>query len=96
MDNVEIIHMNNVAPGEYVVELGRVDASGATVQVSAGWQVDPAGFGRLGDFDNSGFVDSADLGRLLGAIGTDDPTCDVNLDGKVDSADIGTVLGNFG
>jgi len=96
VDNVEIIHMNNVVPGEYVVELARVDSAGGAVQVSAGWQVDPAGFGRLGDFDNSGIVDSADLGRLLGVMGTDDPTCDVNLDGTVDSADVGSVLTNFG
>ena len=96
VDNVEIIHMNNVVPGEYVVELTRVDSAGGAVQVSAGWQVDPAGFGRLGDFDNSGIVDSADLGRLLGVMGTDDPTCDVNLDGTVDSADVGSVLTNFG
>ena len=96
VDNVEIIHMNNVVPGEYVVELARVDSAGGAVQVSAGWQVAPAGFGRLGDFDNSGIVDSADLGRLLGVMGTDDPTCDVNLDGTVDSADVGSVLTNFG
>jgi hypothetical protein len=55
--------------------------------------------GILGDIDNSGAVDGADLGLLLGSWG-DCPDCndcpaDVNDDCTVDGADLGILLGNW-
>lgn len=49
----------------------------------------------VADFDNSGIVDSADLGVLLGAFGMD-AAGDANGDGNTDTIDLGILLGAFG
>ena len=55
-----------------------------------------------GDLDDSGVVDGADLGLLLGAWGIcpdpepDPCPADLNDDGTVDGADLGLLLGNWG
>jgi hypothetical protein len=41
-------------------------------------------------------VDSADLGILLTAWGTNNAAADINDDGIVDSADLGQLLSNWG
>jgi hypothetical protein len=46
------------------------------------------------DFDMSGAVDGADLGRLLAAWGT--PTCDITGNGTTDGADLGALLAVWG
>ncbi|MFG0274089.1 MAG: hypothetical protein ACF8QF_03420, partial [Phycisphaerales bacterium] len=46
-----------------------------------------------GDVSGDGAVDGADLGRLLGDWGTDNPLSDINGDGRVDGADLGLLLG---
>ena len=48
------------------------------------------------DYNNDGRVDTADLGILLGAFGTDDPLVNLNNDPIVDTADLGILLGAFG
>ena len=50
------------------------------------------------DLNQSGFVDSSDLGTLLGQFGPCPSECasDFNKDGVVDSSDLGTMLGQFG
>lgn len=53
----------------------------------------------LGDINNDGTVDAADLGILLGAWGPMQPTAldtDFNNDGMVDAADLAIVLGAWG
>jgi hypothetical protein len=50
----------------------------------------------LGDLNEDGMVDGADLGILLGAWGTDNSTADLNDDGNVDGADLGIMLGEWG
>ena len=52
----------------------------------------------LADLNQSGFVDSSDLGTLLGQFGPCPSECasDFNKDGVVDSSDLGTMLGQFG
>lgn len=49
-----------------------------------------------GDLNADGIVDTADLGLLIGAFGTNDPTADMNDDEIVDTADLGLLIGNFG
>jgi hypothetical protein len=51
---------------------------------------------RTGDLNGDGFVDSADLGILLTAWGTNNAAADINDDGIVDSADLGQLLSNWG
>ncbi len=41
-------------------------------------------------------VDTADLGLVLGQVGTSGPNADLNCDGVVDTADLGLLLGDFG
>lgn len=49
-----------------------------------------------GDLDFSGYVDSADLGAVLGDYGTEGGPNDVDGNGYVDSADVGFILLNCG
>jgi len=46
----------------------------------------------LGDLNFDGLVTGADLGLLLGAWGSSDPTADLNCDGIVNGADLGALL----
>lgn len=47
------------------------------------------------DLDCDGLVDGADLGLLLAAWGTSDPTADIDDDGDVDGADLGLLLAGW-
>lgn len=50
----------------------------------------------LGDFDDTGVVDGADLTQLLGAWGSDDPEYDLDGVPGVNGADLTVLLGNWG
>ncbi|MCB9838725.1 MAG: hypothetical protein H6813_05250 [Phycisphaeraceae bacterium] len=62
----------------------------------AGWYVGNQSLAPGADLNGDGIVDTADLGILLGAFGTNNPAADVNGDGVVDTADLGILLGVFG
>ncbi|MCB9847600.1 MAG: hypothetical protein H6814_04225 [Phycisphaeraceae bacterium] len=49
----------------------------------------------LGDLNEDGYINTADLGILLAAFGTADAIADLNGDGIVDSADLGILLSLF-
>lgn len=49
----------------------------------------------VGDLNDDGIVDGADLGALLGEWGQTDSPADLNDDGIVDGADLGILLGNW-
>ncbi len=49
-----------------------------------------------GDLNGDGVVDTADLGILIAAFGTNDTFSDINNDCAVDTADLGILIGNFG
>lgn len=51
--------------------------------------------GILGDLNNDGIVDGADLAILLGAWGSADPIADLSGDGEVGGADLSILLGNW-
>ena len=50
----------------------------------------------VGDINGDGFVDSADLGLIIGSWGTANSLTDLDDDGLVDSADLGIVIGAWG
>jgi glyoxylase-like metal-dependent hydrolase (beta-lactamase superfamily II) len=50
----------------------------------------------IGDIDQSGVVDGADLGVLLSQWGTPGPSANLNDDGIVDGADLGVLLSAWG
>ena len=50
----------------------------------------------VGDFDDNGKVDGADLSALLGAWGTANASIDLTGDGNVDGADLSVLLGAWG
>ncbi len=50
----------------------------------------------LGDLNDDGTVDAADLAILLGAWGTDNAAADLDGDGTVNGADLAILLGSFG
>ena len=49
----------------------------------------------IGDINNDGKVDGADIGLLIGAWGSSNPAADINHDGVVDGGDLGILLGNW-
>ncbi|MEE2681411.1 MAG: hypothetical protein VX641_03460 [Planctomycetota bacterium] len=49
----------------------------------------------MGDVDNDGDVDGADLAKFLGSWGYDNPDTDFNGDGTVDGQDLAILLGNW-
>ena len=65
VDNVETIHLVNLQPGEYTLQLSRADAASGSVVAYAAWAVDPAGMGLEGDVDASGTVDFGDVALIL-------------------------------
>jgi len=50
----------------------------------------------VGDFNDDGLVDGADLAILLGAWGSRDPKLDLDGDGIIGGADLTILLGNWG
>ena len=50
----------------------------------------------VGDLNEDGRVDGADMGLMLGSWGTSDPGADLDGDGDVDGADLGLLLGSWG
>jgi hypothetical protein len=96
VDNVEIIHLLDLQPGEYTLEVTRVDAATGSVTVYAAWLVDPAAFGIEGDIDANGLVDFGDVALALLDFGGDAPLSDVDVNGIVDFGDIALILLNFG
>jgi hypothetical protein len=91
VDNVEHLFVKGLAPGNYAIELDRIDASVLSVNVGLAWILPPEP-ALPGDLNGDGIVDGADLGILLGAWGTSGPG-DLNGDGVVDGADLGILLG---
>ena len=48
------------------------------------------------DLNGDGFVDGTDRGQMLGLIGTNEPTADLNCDGTVTSADLAILMEHYG
>jgi len=96
VDNIETIHLVNLQPGEYTLQVSRADTASGSVVAYAAWAVDSAGFGPEGDVDASGEVDFGDVALALTSFGTDDPAADIDVNRVVDFGDVALILLNFG
>lgn len=96
VDNIETIHLKNLQPGEYTLELARKDAGTGIVTAYVTWAIDPAAFGAMGDLDMSGSVDFGDVAIAMLSFGADDPLADMDANGLVDFGDVALILLNFG
>ncbi len=96
VDNVEHLYLHDLARGEYVIELKRIDASATAVQTAISW-IMPETPESFADFNADGIVDGDDLGTLLGNWGPCTGCLpDLNEDGIVDGDDLGSLLGDWG
>jgi hypothetical protein len=89
VDNVEHLYIQDLEPGEYVIEIRRVDSVGGLSVFSVGWlfpEVDSV----PGDITGDGVVDVSDILALIGNWGPCDGYCpaDLNGDGMVNVSDI--------
>ena len=66
----------------------QIVASGETIEVPVMWNIVTRLEGQLADFNGDGWVDELDQTLLIGALGTDNPLYDLNMDGIVDMMDI--------
>lgn len=99
VDNIEMLHVEGLEPGEYVIEVERVDGAGSPVDVAIAWLMD--GASRYGDLDSNGTVNVFDLLGLLGNWGPCDGDVagcvgDMDCDGGVNVFDLLALLGNWG
>lgn len=95
VDNVELLVVRGLEPGEYVFEIFR-NVGATSTSVAVAWimpeTTPPA---PVGDINGDGIVDGADLGLLLidwGRPGAGD----LNGDGVVNGIDLGLLLQNWG
>ena len=101
VDNVEHLFVRDLAPGEYVLELERIDglATHPLWNVAVAWQM-PAPPCLLADVNGDGAVNVLDVIELLLCFGQPaDPPCDapdVTGDGTVNVLDLIEVLLDFG
>lgn len=94
VDNVEHIYVRDLAAGEYVLEMVRTN-SGSASRGAIAWWIPAVAESILGDLNNDGSVNGADLGLMLAIFGTNDPDGDLNNDGTVDGADMGLQLSSW-
>ena len=88
VDNVEHLFIEDVAPGEYVLEVRRVDGSSSSRVFSVAWLL-PEETGIPGDVNGDGVVDVSDILMVIVAWGPcADCAEDINGDGSVDVQDL--------
>ena len=92
VDNVELIHVRGLAPGDYAVRLTRVDGNSVSTRAVVAWWLPPAADSIPGDLNHDARVDGADFGVLLSRWGTADPEADLDGSGSVGGGDIGVLL----
>jgi hypothetical protein len=99
VDNVEHLYLNDLMPGDYVLEVDRLDATAIYPQwdVAVAWIMPDQPDAILGDLDGDGTVGPADLAQLLSAWGAcDECPEDLDGDGSVGPADLAILLGQWG
>ena len=98
VDNLELLVIHDLAPGEYMLELHHNTGSGAS-NLTAGiaWHFsDPQPVDVPGDADGDGFVNVTDLLLVIGDWNCSDACVgDVNADGVVDVTDLLLVIANW-
>ncbi len=89
VDNVEHLYIQDLSPGEYVLEIHRVDSVAGANVFSVGWlfpEVDAV----LGDITGDGIISVSDILALIGSWGSCTGECpaDLNGDGTVGVSDL--------
>jgi hypothetical protein len=92
IDNVELLVVNGLEPGDYVIKVERLDSIQTTYSGLAWIMIGGDDGSILGDLDGDGFVNGLDLAILLGWWGSDYAIADLNQDGIVDGADLTILL----
>ena len=92
VDNVELVHVRGLAPGDYAVRLSRLDGNSVSTRAAIAWWIPPANASMPGDLNQDGRIDGADFGVLLSRWGTADPEADLDGSGSVGGGDIGALL----
>ena len=96
VDNVELLHLRDLAAGDYAVRVSRQDAQATSARSSIAFWIPEAGEEPLvGDLNGDGRVNGADFGILLGAFGTSDPEADLDGSGTVGGGDVGVLLASW-
>ena len=100
VDNVELLVVRGLEPGEYVFEIFR-NVGATSTSVAVAWIIpETMPPTPVGDINGDGVVDCADLGLLLidwGNCPAKGPcNGDLNGDGMVDGVDLGLMLQNWG
>jgi hypothetical protein len=100
VDNVELLVVRGLEPGEYVFEIFR-NVGATSTSVAVAWIIpETMPPTPVGDINGDGVVDGADLGLLLidwGNCPAKGPcNGDLNGDGMVDGVDLGLMLQNWG
>ena len=94
VDNIEMISIRGLAPGEYAIRMDRINNT-TTTSGGLAWLFIESDEGPIGDFNGDFLVDGQDLAILLSAWGTDDPDLDINGDGIIGGADLAQLLSNW-
>jgi hypothetical protein len=88
VDNVEHLYIEDLAAGEYILEIRRADSSASSRVFSIAWLF-PEQDGILGDVNGDGVVNVSDILMLIVAWGPCDGCIeDLNGDGTVDVTDL--------
>ena len=99
VDNVELLVIRDLAPGEYVRQLHLQAGSGpSSIIAGVDWHLSvPQPVVQEGDTNGDGVVDVVDLLAVIAQWGcTGSCSADVNGDGDVDVSDLLLVIGNWG
>jgi hypothetical protein len=107
VDNVELLRISGLQPGDYVLHLRRLDSFTGVPDwpVAVAWFADIPTPAIPADLNNDGLVNGLDLGILLinWSIPAGSPGCggalpcpsDLNGDGQVNGLDLGILLGSW-
>jgi len=96
VDNVELLVVRGLEPGEYVIEIFRETGATSTGVAVAWIMPEPKPQPCVGDLDQNGEVSGSDLGLLLADWGEIDSPADLNDSGLVDGADLTILLNAWG
>jgi len=98
VDNVEHLFIHNLQPGDYLIEIERIDSMTGTRNIALAWLLPR----KDGDVNEDGFTNVTDLLAVISAWGACPPPClpacaaDLNGDCSVNVSDLLEVISNWG